>query len=139
MCLHAALMLFSKLHFIKTRPGDLVKLNPFGRFFGLFWTIMDQFGYIWTNMCSLSCLFGPVYLDLSLLTRLFVPVSFDADIWTHKLGYFFKTCLFGHVYQNLYISTHFFVSIFLDLSDKQGPRKVKLSSSQILISRFILS
>ena len=100
-----------RLMLLTTRPGDLVMPDPFGRFFGWFWTILDQFGYIWTILSSWTslflpvfmgpvyldpsiwtCLFGPVYLDLSLLTQIFWPIYFD-----YIFKSFFWTCLFGPI------------------------------------------
>ena len=91
----------------KTRPGDLVVLDPFGPFYFRFWTIFHHFGPFGTllfgpvflGLSFWACLFGPLYLDLSIWTFPFAPIYLARSIWTR---------LFGPVYLNLSIGTSIF-------------------------------
>ena len=111
--MYQGLPFFLKPYTYKTRSGDLVVPDPFGRF----WTILDLFGStgnhsvylypsIWTSVFWTS-LFGPVNLDLSIWSQLFGPVSLDPSIWPH---------LFGPVYLDLSICILFLGPVYLDPS-----------------------
>ena len=67
----STLSIFSLNCLHKTRPGDLVMPDPFGRFFLL---ILDHIGPIWIYLDN------SVFLDLSIFTRLFGSVSLDPSI-----------------------------------------------------------
>ena len=74
-------------HIGKTRAGDLVLSDPFGKILIQFKTILDHIGpFCLFGPVSLTRLFAPVYLDLSIYTNLFGPVSLDPCIWTHLIG-----------------------------------------------------
>ena len=103
---------------IRTRPKDLVVLDPFGKVFGWFWTIFDVIGPISTNMdhsvywdpSFCTHLFGPGYLDLSswiclLGTCLCGPIYLDPFIWT---------CLFGYIYWKPYVWTYLFGTVYFN-------------------------
>ena len=105
---------------IRTRPKDLVVLDPFGQVFGWFWTIFDVIGPISTNMDH------SVYWDPSFCTRLFGPGYLDLSSWICLLGLVYWehvsvdpsiwTRLFGHVSLDTYIGSRMFGPIYLEPS-----------------------
>ena len=89
---------------IQTRPWDLVVPDPFGPFFGWFWSWLDHIGQIWVQLWPFGLL-GPVYLDPFIWTCLFGPVYLVQSNWT---------CHFGPIYLAPSIWTHLFWPVYLD-------------------------